>query len=230
MKPMLNHAVFGFIIAAAASAACAQNPDRTPNAAGGSAYLVDSRGAVVRSQSGLCWHSGSWTPADAMIGCDGRLVPPIAKPTAPPIAAPAAARMAAATPAAPPPKRCDFAVTLNGDQSFAFNRATLAEAAKRHIDGEVLKRFAACGTIEAVFVTGHADRLGAQQYNQKLSEKRAAAVAAYLRSHRPTLAIETLGVGKTRPVASCSNKLPRAKLIECLAPDRRVTIEVRGTS
>ncbi|MFM7330149.1 MAG: hypothetical protein ACKO1L_00540 [Brachymonas sp.] len=40
---------------------------------------------------------------------------------------------------------------------------------------------------------------------------------------------EALGKGEREPVTqNCSNKLPRAQLIACLQPDRRVTIEVTG--
>ncbi|MFM7484918.1 MAG: OmpA family protein, partial [Burkholderiaceae bacterium] len=34
-------------------------------------YLVDSQNDVVRSGFGLCWHTGFWTPADAIEECDG---------------------------------------------------------------------------------------------------------------------------------------------------------------
>ncbi len=38
------------------------------------AYVTDSRGIVVRSSTGDCWRTGSWTPAQAtVVGCDGVL-------------------------------------------------------------------------------------------------------------------------------------------------------------
>jgi OOP family OmpA-OmpF porin len=189
-----------------------------------SAYLQDSRGVVARSPFGLCWRSGYWTSTDAVAGCDGELVPPIVKPTAPPIAP-----SAAAAPVAPvAPKRCDFAVTLSSDETFAFDKAVLSSAAKKRISDEVLTKLASCAKIDTVLVTGHTDRLGSPQYNQKLSEKRADAVAAYLKSQGVAANIDTLGFGKTQSAKSCNDKLPRAKLIECLAPNRRVVIEVRG--
>jgi len=80
-----------------------------------------------------------------------------------------------------------------------------------------------------VIITGHADRLGSQSYNQKLSEKRASAVQAYLAGKGLKAEhIETMGAGKTQPIKSCDDKLGRKKLIECLAPNRRVTIDVKG--
>ncbi len=36
-------------------------------------YLVDSTKEVVRSGTDLCWHTGFWTPADAIEGCDGAI-------------------------------------------------------------------------------------------------------------------------------------------------------------
>ena len=39
-------------------------------------YLVDSANAPVKSGFGLCWHTGTWTPADATVeGCDDMLKP-----------------------------------------------------------------------------------------------------------------------------------------------------------
>lgn len=207
----------------AASSAFAQTDiqAKTPN----SAYLQDSRGVIARSSSGLCWRTGYWTPTDAVPGCDGELTPPIAKPIAPPVVA-----TQPASPAAPPtpPKRCDFAVTLSNDETFTFNKASLTDAAKKHIDNEVLPKLAACAKVDIVLITGHTDKLGTQQYNQKLSDKRAETVAAYLKSKGINAPIDTLGVGKTQSIKACDDKLPRKKLIECLAPNRRVVIEARG--
>ena len=194
---------------------------KTPN----SAYLQDSRGVIARSSSGLCWRTGYWTPADAVPGCDGELTPPIAKPIAPPVVATQPASPAALP---TPPKRCDFAATLSNDETFTFNKASLTDAAKKHIDNEVLPKLAACAKVDIVLITGHTDKLGTQQYNQKLSDKRAETVAAYLKSKGINAPIDTLGVGKTQSIKACDDKLPRKKLIECLAPNRRVVIEARG--
>ena len=39
-------------------------------------YLVDSANKPVKSGFGLCWHTGTWTPADAVVeGCDDLLKP-----------------------------------------------------------------------------------------------------------------------------------------------------------
>jgi OmpA-OmpF porin, OOP family len=227
LKKMAASLVFG----SAASMAVAQTITDIQAAIPNSAYVQDSRGVIARDPYGLCWRAGSWTPADAVAGCDGELVSPAPKVTAPAPAemAPAAAAPLPAPVAAPAaPKRCDFSVTLENDQTFAFNKTVLTGAAKSRIDEQVLPKLAGCVKADLVIVTGHADRLGAQQYNQKLSEKRANAVATYLKSKGVAADIDTLGVGKTQSVKACDDKLARKELIACLAPNRRVSIDVKG--
>ncbi len=216
---------FAFPLAASlgmASAIAQTAPDIQANP--NSAYVQDSRGIITRTPFGLCWRTGYWTPADAVAGCDGELLPPVAKPIAPTIAAPAPI----ASPPLTAPKRCDFEVTLSNDQTFTFNKALLSRAAKARIDNEVLGQLENCTTIETIQITGHTDPLGSQQYNQKLSEKRADAVASYLKNKGVKADINTLGAGKTQPIKTCNTKLPRKQLLECLAPNRRVIIEARG--
>src|SRR5690606_11189157 len=52
-------------------------------------------------------------------------------------------------------------------------------------------------------VAGHTDSTGADDYNQRLSERRAGSVAAFLRTRgiRPDRMIE-IGMGESRPIAS----------------------------
>jgi len=84
--------------------------------------------------------------------------------------------------------------------------------------------------VRYINVNGHADRLGTPTYNQKLSEKRADAVRAYLVSKGVEAGkVETFGFGKTLPTKSCPDQKDRKSLIECLAPNRRVVVEIQGT-
>ena len=71
------------------------------------------------------------------------------------------------------------------------------------------------------------------KYNQKLSERRATVVKDYLVNNLkvdPKL-IFWEGKGKKEPIPVtkfCDNKMKRKQLIECLSPNRRVTVEVVG--
>ena len=205
-------------LVAMAALAHAQATDRV--------YVIDQRGEVAKSGFGLCWRTGYWTPAaagndPAGCACDKDLMP-VAKCEPPKAAAPAAA---------PAPKKCDFTATLKDDQTFDYNKATLKKSAMAQLDKEVVAKLNACASVNMVLVTGHTDRLGSQTYNQKLSEKRAETVKAYLVKKGVNVnVIETMGAGKTQPVpgVKCDDKQPKKKLIECLAPNRRTVVEVKG--
>ncbi|WP_374495686.1 OmpA family protein [Zoogloea sp.] len=217
----------------------AQSKDVVVDPKGEVPYAIDQRNVVVKSGTDLCWRTGYWTPGaavDAKSGevpvaceCDKDVVG--ANKCAPEAAAPAPAAAAAAPVAAPAPapKKCDFSLTLHTDHTFAFNKAVLGPIAKKNLDDMISTKLAACAEVKSVIITGHSDRLGSQSYNQKLSEKRAEAVQAYLiaKGVKSDL-IDTMGAGKTQPIQSCDDKLGRKKLIECLAPNRRVTVDVKG--
>jgi len=183
----------------------------------------------MRSSDGLCWRTGYWTPDDAVTGCDGQLTPPIAKPTAPPIAVPAPVAAQTSTQAATQ-ARCDFSVTLAGDETFGFGLAQLSNSAKNRLKTEILPKFQSCGVIEAILVSGHADRLGAPAYNVKLSQERADAVTSYLKDQGIFRPIESRGLGDQQALETCAGTLKGKKLRDCLAPNRRVEIHVRGTA
>jgi|SRR5882672_327037 len=154
---------------------------------------------------------------------------PAPAPQALPVTPPPAPKPAAAAPT--PPKRCDAQATLQKDETFAFDRYALTPAAKTRLDADVIGKLASCASIEAVVVEGHADRLGSQQYNQKLSERRADSVKSYLISKGTDRnKIETIGMGKTVPAAFCPDNKDRKALIACLAPSRRAIISLKGTA
>jgi OOP family OmpA-OmpF porin len=189
-----------------------------------------SSGMYVKNASGLCWHAGYWTPAMAVMECDPDLVPkpaPAAPPPAPRAAPPAPAP--APAPAAAAPKRCDATVALSADVVFAFDKSVLKQGAMDTLDKEVVAKLSQCAKLEIILVSGHTDRLGSQQYNQKLSERRADAVKAYLvKKGVEASKIETMGMGKTLQIKSCPDGKNRKALIECLAPNRRAVIEIKG--
>jgi OOP family OmpA-OmpF porin len=165
-------------------------------------------------------------------GCATDEPKPAAKPEAAPAPAPAPAPRAAqpVKPAPAPEAKKPAVINLASTELFEFNKATLTADARKKLDAEVIAKLKDLGTIRYVNVNGHADRLGTPQYNQRLSEKRAEAVRAYLVSRGADPArVEVFGFGKTLPVKSCPDEKQRAALIECLAPNRRVVVEVQGT-
>lgn len=97
---------------------------------------------------------------------------------------------------------------------------------------DVAQRLKAFRSIQTLTVLGYTDRLGSDDYNDKLSEARAKTVQAYLESLGvKSGASVAQGKGKRDPVSKdCSTSASREQQIACLQPDRRVTIEVTGVA
>jgi OOP family OmpA-OmpF porin len=189
-------------------------------------YVIDQRDVVAKSGFGLCWRTGYWTPAAAAkdpagCECDKDLIPKeVCEPKA---AAPAAAPVAA-------PKPAGEKITVAADALFDFNKATLRPEGKAKLDDVVAKSKAI--NLEVILVVGHTDRIGSDAYNQKLSEKRAAAVKEYLVAKGiEANRVYTEGKGEKQPVTGdkCKGEAKTKALIDCLQPDRRADIELIGT-
>jgi OOP family OmpA-OmpF porin len=204
-----------------------------PNA---NVWRSGSYGGTPGVNDTLCWRAGYWTPAMAIKECDPDLVPKPAPAPTPPAPPPAVTPPPPPPPAAPPPPAPAPQVqkiTLATKALFDFDKAVLKPEGKTAIDNEVISKLKDVTKLELVLVTGHTDRIGTQAYNQKLSERRANAVRDYLVSRGVAKdKIETLGMGKTQPVPGvvCNQAYPKERkaLIACLAPNRRVEVEVKG--
>lgn len=185
-------------------------------------YLIDSRGAVVKNNYNQCWRTGYWTPAMATAECDPDLVKKEA--------APAAAAQPAAAPAAGPDKPAVKA-EFKAETLFDFDKSVVKAEGQKALDDKIVGGMKAHPEVELLLVTGHTDRIGTPQYNQKLSERRAAAVKAYLvKQGIDAKRIKTVGKGESAPNADANTKqackgMKGKKLIDCLQPDRRVTVE-----
>ncbi len=132
-----------------------------------------------------------------------------------------APRPSAPTPAQPSPRLERY--TLSATELFEFDQATLRQPQPKLDEiAEVLRRNA---QVDQVTITGYTDRLGTDAYNQKLSERRAGAVKAYLVGKGiESSRLKALGKGKASPVVQCNDR-NRAALIRCLEPNRRVEVE-----
>ena len=134
-----------------------------------------------------------------------------------PVAAPAP------MPVAPPPPARFEKVTLSATKMFEFDKAVLVMPAP-HLD-EIAAALMADTRITDVDITGYTDRLGSDQYNLKLSQRRAEAVRDYLIGKGVDGSrLKAYGKGEANPVVNCTEK-NRAALIKCLEPNRRVEVE-----
>lgn len=114
---------------------------------------------------------------------------------------------------------------------FAFDRAAVGPEGRAALDG--FTRALGDASFDVITVEGHADRIGSPAYNRALSLRRAESVKAYLvdTARLDPDKISTVGRGATGPVtrpADCKGTEPSPELIECLNPDRRVEVAVRG--
>lgn len=183
---------------------------------------VGNKGDIDLFSVGLVYRFGGRTPTP--VAPVAMAEPPRPLP-APVVAAPPPAPM-------PAPAPIPAKVSFSADALFDFNQTSVKPAGKAALD-----RFAADlrGTsFQTIAVTGHTDRIGSHGYNLKLSANRAEAVKAYLSSQGGIAAamIDAKGVNGADPVTKpgqCKGSKPTPALIACLAPDRRVDVEVSGT-
>lgn len=90
---------------------------------------------------------------------------------------------------------------MSGDTMFAFDEYALSAGAKQHLN-KVLARIRN-GEVQRVFVAGYTDSAGSQDYNQRLSEKRALSVARYLVAQGvDSSRVTARGYGEADPVQS----------------------------
>ena len=112
----------------------------------------------------------------------------------------------------------NITLDMPGGVTFAFNSSDLNSQFYPVLDK-------VAGTLgeynkTVIEVAGHTDSVGSATYNQQLSEKRAASVAAYLSSRGVDRSrMVTVGAGKDHPVASNETEEGRAQ-------NRRVEITI----
>ena len=130
-------------------------------------------------------------------------------------------------PATPMPPKADEPVTAL--VLFDFDQSMLGPGETPKLDELTAKlKGRAFDRVDAI---GHADRIGTDPYNLRLSEQRAEAVRAYLIGKGVAAgSIRTEGKGEREAMTgdACKKlgpeKRKKLKLVECLQPDRRVEI------
>ena len=132
----------------------------------------------------------------------------------------------AAVPIEPAPRMPPTHSFLLKPVYFAYGEAALSVEAVTQLDQAGLPKIVEARSAHYV-VRGHSDRLESAQYKQRLSEERAEAVRDYLvaKGVAPEN-IRLVGFGAAVAMTACAQR-DTAVLIKCLAPDRRVTIEVQ---
>lgn len=146
------------------------------------------------------------------------------------------AAQVAPVPAAVPPgvvveTRVVEKLSLSADALFKFDKSSLVDLlpeGRSRIDAMIARLNAVYASVEGISLTGHTDRLGSDAYNQVLSEKRAATLREYLLTNGVSARITSAGKGESGQIAACKTAAPRAALIACLQPNRRVEVEITG--
>ena len=146
---------------------------------------------------------------------DGALAP------AAPAAEPASPAEPVPTPEPTPAPVAVEKITYSAEALFDFDKSVLKPEGRRILD-ELVEKVQGIN-LEVMVAIGHTDSIGTEAYNQRLSERRANAVKAYLVSKGiESDRVATEGKGELQPVASNKTKAGRAQ-------NRRVEIEVVGT-
>ncbi|MFA7386371.1 MAG: OmpA family protein [Thiohalobacteraceae bacterium] len=171
-------------------------------------YVDDSASSVVRNNFGECWHTSSWSKDSTIEECDPSQVAAAPEPEPVPPAE---------------PLRTVRRINLESDTYFAFDKDELRPEGQAKLDELVAEMQRA--QEPRLQITGYTDRIGTEDYNMDLSNRRAVAVKEYLVGKGiETDIIETTAMGERNPVVNCEGKSGN-DLIQCLAPNRRTVVE-----
>lgn len=114
-------------------------------------------------------------------------------------------------------------ISVAAEKLFGFDKAEIKAEGHQILD-VAAEKISANADLNLILVTGHTDKIGTDQYNQKLSERRANAVKAYLVAKGVEESrLKAMGKGESEPVVACDG-VKGKKLIECLQPNRRVVL------
>jgi len=190
-------------------------------------YWTDTWLNVVRSGFDLCWRTEYWVLADAIAECH----PDLLEATGAGMEEVAEAEVPAAAPVMQE-KPVSTIVTMEAVTLFDFDSSTIHSAGKKKLDDEVVAKMKEYPQIEIIQVTGHADRIGSETYNLKLSQRRADAVKYYLVGENvETGRIRTVAKGESEPIVPCDDVKGEESgknraLVECLQPNRRSMVKI----
>ncbi len=183
----------------AAGSVFAQERDPVPG------YVTDSDGNILRSSTGECLRSGSWTPEMAtVVGCDGVTLE----------------AQVEVIKGAPSGKLTT--VLISAAALFSFDSDEFTASGEEAIEEYRDQLRPELADAYAGIIIGHTDNTGNPNYNLGLSKRRAQAVSDYLvATGTPPEKLRVIGLGETDPIASNDTEEGRAR-------NRRVEIIVVG--
>ena len=167
--------------------------------------VFDSSGKVVRDRFGEC----VWNPYfEGMVAECHPEPEPVVKPKPEPKPAPA-------------PQPTYEPAVLSDRVHFDFDKSYLRADALATLE-DLRLRLGEAREIKSIEITGHADHIGTVEYNQGLSERRAASVRDYLVEHGVDAdIITTEGKSELEPIATNDTAEGRQK-------NRRAEIRIKG--
>lgn len=135
-------------------------------------YVANTTQKIVMSTDDKCVRTISWEPDNGVVECTG---------------------IAAKEPGS-------TLVSYNGRALFEFDSASLTGVGKAELD-RLTTQLNAQDQIKTIEIVGHADSIGTDIYNQRLSERRAESAKRYLQRSLRSVAVSAKGMGESVPVA-----------------------------
>ncbi len=194
-------------------------------------YLIDPVGNFVRNGTDGCWRTIHWTPETAFEECDPGLAKKEAQAVAMPVPPPPPPVVERKPEPPVIPAKPAMQVSFTTEALFDFDMAVLKPSGRQALDEQIVMGMRSHPEVELLIVTGHADRIGTDEYNMRLSERRANAVRNYLIQQGVAAGIiKVVAKGESEPDPEANTRetcrgLDRSRLIACLQPDRRVTVQ-----
>ncbi len=176
--------------------------------------LATAGGNAILTGLGECLQLGGYSEENTNLGCEGKDSEPEPEPEPTVEATP--------EPEPEPPKEIVSIATLGGKALFDTNADTLNGEGEQAL-ADLLVQLEKYQEITAMYVTGHTDSRGSEAYNQALSERRAATVAAYLEAAYPDVNVSSQGMGESVPRETNSTAEGRQA-------NRRVEVQVTAKS
>ncbi len=124
-----------------------------------------------------------------------------------------------------------YPVSLGTDGLFAFGRSGLEDLkapGRARLSELAVQIKTGFSKVRQVTIVGHTDRIGSVADNVRLSQARADTVKQFFIEQGVSASmIKAVGKGSVEPVVTCSGA-QSPSVIDCLAPNRRITVAVNG--